>query len=61
MEDPVESGTCGRFLFKVYVVQSAMTFPEGLYGAHAAIFIVPRGVGRPTGNPGHSQILDMNR
>jgi uncharacterized membrane protein len=61
MEDPFESETSGRFLFKMYVVQSAMTFPEGLYGAHAATFIVPRGVARPTGNPGHSQILDMNR
>jgi hypothetical protein len=61
MEDPFESGTSGRFLFKMYVVQGAMTFPDGLHGAHAATFIVPRGVARPTGDPGHSQVFDMNQ
>lgn len=43
-----------------YVVLGAMQIPAGLYGAHAATFIVPPGVPRPTGDPGHSRILDHN-
>ena len=46
--------------FRPYVVQGAMTFPSGLYGAHAATFIVPKGVPRPQGNPGHSAVFDWN-
>jgi hypothetical protein len=38
-----------------------MIFPADLYGAHSVTVIVPRGVPRPTGNPGHSRILDMNQ
>ena len=60
MEDPFESGSRGRYLFKMYVVQGSMTIPDGLNGAHAVTFLVPRGAPRPTGNPGHSEILDMN-
>jgi hypothetical protein len=60
MEDPFESGSRERFLFKTYVVQGSMTIPDGLNGAHAVTFLVPRGAPRPTGNPGHSEILDMN-
>ena len=60
MEDPRESGSRERFLFQTYVVQGAMTIPDGLYGPHAVTFLVPRGAPRPTGNPGHSEILDMN-
>jgi hypothetical protein len=56
MEDPFG----GRFLFQMYVVQGSMTIPDGLNGAHAVTFLVPRGAPRPTGNPGHSEILDMN-
>lgn len=51
----------GPFLFRTYVVQGPMTLPAGLYGAHSATFIVPRGVPQPVGNPGHSRILDMNQ
>lgn len=43
-----------------YVVLKAMRLPAGLYGANSATFIVPKGVPRPTGDPGHSQILDYN-
>lgn len=49
-----------RLVHNGYVVLQAMRIPAGLYGAHSATFIVPRGVPRPTGNPGHSQILDYN-
>jgi len=58
--DYQHSGLQGEYLFHVFVVQREMEFPEGLYGAHLATFIVPRGVPAPTGNAGHSQILDMN-
>lgn len=43
-----------------YVVLRAMRIPAGLYGAHSATFFVPKGVPRPTGNPGHSSIYDFN-
>lgn len=46
--------------FQTYVVQGPMTFPSGLYGAHAATFIVLRGVPHPRGNPGHSAVYDWN-
>ena len=41
----------------VYIVQSReFIFPDGLNGAHAATFVVPPGVPRPRGNPGHSAV-----
>jgi len=43
-----------------YVVLKAYTLPKGLYGAHAATFFVPKGVPRPSGDPGHSTIYDFN-
>lgn len=43
-----------------YVVLKPMRIPAGLYGAHSATFFVPKGVPRPTGNPGHSAIYDFN-
>jgi len=46
--------------FRPYVVQGPMTFPSGLYGGHSATFIVPKGVPRPQGNPGHSAVYDWN-
>ena len=46
--------------FHPYVVQGPMTFPSGLYGAHSVTFIVPKGVPRPLGNPGHSAVYDWN-
>ncbi|TAK54671.1 MAG: hypothetical protein EPO25_06280 [Gammaproteobacteria bacterium] len=36
------------------------TFPSGLYGANAATFLIPKGVPKPVGNPGHSAIYDFN-
>ncbi|MCC2639246.1 MAG: hypothetical protein K0Q68_2965 [Moraxellaceae bacterium] len=46
-------------LFRTYVVTRQISLPEGLYGANAATFIIPRGVPYPHGNPGHSQMLAM--
>lgn len=46
-------------LYHAYVVLKAFTYPAGLYGAHAATFFVPSGVPRPTGNPGHSAVYDL--
>lgn len=43
-----------------YVVQRQMTYPSGLFGAHAASFIVLKGVPLPLGNPGHSSVYDWN-
>ncbi|MBE2293281.1 MAG: hypothetical protein IAF01_12165 [Xanthomonadaceae bacterium] len=43
-----------------YVVLKPFELPPGLYGAHSATFFVPKGVSRPTGNPGHSAIYDFN-
>jgi hypothetical protein len=43
-----------------YVVLKPFVFPVGLFGGDAARFFVPRGVPRPSGNPGHSAIYDFN-
>ena len=47
-------------LDNAYVVLRQMTIPAGLYGAHSAVFFVPKGAPRPRGNPGHSSIHDFN-
>lgn len=44
---------------RYYVVVREMTYPDGLYGAHAVTFIIPRGVPRPFGKPGHSTVLEV--
>ncbi len=56
------SAGSGRTLWRhnAYVVLGEMQVPAGLFGAHAATFIVPRGVPRPTGALGHSKVLDHN-
>jgi len=45
---------------RAYVVLDAFTYPAGLTGAHAVTFFIPKGVPRPSGNPGHSVIYDFN-
>lgn len=45
-------------LRRVYVARREFTMPSGLYGAHLITVIVPRGVPRPFGDPGHSAILE---
>ena len=47
-------------MHKAYVVLGAFTYPSGLYGAHSVQFFIPRGVPRPSGNPGHSSVYDFN-
>jgi hypothetical protein len=47
-------------LYNAYVVLGQFTYPAGLYGAHAAVFLIPKGVPKPTGEPGHSQVYDFN-
>jgi hypothetical protein len=47
--------------YRVFMVQLACEFPPGLTGSHMATFIVPPGVPRPSGDPGHSQIVAFVR
>lgn len=46
--------------FNAYVVLKPFKIPSGLYGAHAATFLVPKGVPTPEGNLGHSALYDLN-
>jgi hypothetical protein len=46
--------------FNAYVVLKPFVYPAGLYGAHAATFLVPKGTPRPTGNPGHSTVYSFD-
>jgi hypothetical protein len=59
--DILDPTSGNRYVSRTYVVRREMTFPEGLYGADSATFIVPRNVPRPYGDPGHSRILEMRR
>ena len=43
---------------RYYVVVREMTYPDGLFGAHAVTFIIPHGVPRPYGTAGHSTVLE---
>ena len=47
-------------LHNAYVVLKPFTYPAGLYGGNLATFIIPKGILKPGGNPGHSLILDFN-
>ena len=47
-------------MHRSYVVLKPFAFPAGLYGGNLATFLVPKGVPRPTGNPGHSTVVDLN-
>lgn len=55
-----ERSVSSLMLIRAYVVQQAYTYPAGLWGGNLATFIIPRGVPRPSGNPGHSMVLDYN-
>ena len=46
--------------FNAYVVLKPFRLPAGLYGAHAATFLVPKGVPIPEGDLGHSALYDFN-
>ncbi len=43
-----------------YVIQKDFTIPDGLYGAHAVIFLLDTRVSYPRGHPGHSVVLDLS-
>lgn len=47
-------------IYNAYVVLKSFTYPAGLYGGNLATFIIPKGVPRPDGNPGHSAVYDFN-
>lgn len=47
-------------MHNAYVVLKPFTYPAGLYGGHSATFIIPKGIPRPSGNPGHSAVYDLN-
>jgi len=47
-------------IYNGYVVLKSFTYPAGLYGGNSATFIIPKGIPRPDGNPGHSAVFDFN-
>jgi hypothetical protein len=47
-------------IHNAYVVLKPFTYPAGLYGGNSATFIIPKGVPKPAGNPGHSAVYDFN-
>lgn len=47
-------------IYNAYVVLKSFTYPAGLYGGNSATFIIPKGIPRPDGNPGHSAVYDFN-
>ena len=47
-------------MYDTYVVLKPFTYPAGLYGGHSVTFLIPKGVPRPDGNPGHSSVYDFN-
>lgn len=55
------SGTRAFSVFNGYVVLKPFVYPAGLYGGNSATFFIPRGVPKPTGNPGHSIVYDFNQ
>ena len=44
-----------------YVVMGPMRYPAGLFGGPLVTFYVPKGMPRPQGNPGHSNVYDFNQ
>lgn len=48
------------YLGNTFVVLTPYTFPAGLYGGHSASFIVPKGVPAPSGDLGHSMVINLN-
>lgn len=59
-EMPLLHANSSGTLDRAYVVLRPMKFPAGLYGAHSAVFFVPKGTERPRGEPGHSTVYDFN-
>ena len=47
-------------LWMAFVIQRPFRYPTGLVGADRAVFFVPKGTSRPSGEQGHSIIYDLN-
>jgi uncharacterized protein YecT (DUF1311 family) len=47
-------------LTHTYVVLKPFRFPAGMYGGNSFWFIIPKGVPYPEGDPGHSEVYDLN-
>ncbi len=45
---------------KVFIVNAATDLPDGMYGAHSALFLVAAGVPEPGGDRGHNTLLFTN-
>jgi uncharacterized membrane protein len=45
----------------VFIVQGEFVYPPRLTGANPVIFVVPKGVPTPQGNPGHSSVYNFNK
>lgn len=48
------------FMYTTYVVLGPFTYPSALYGGYLAVFLIPKGVPKPKGDPGHSAVYDFN-
>jgi hypothetical protein len=59
LRDAASEGRRNR-VDNTYVVLKRFNLPAGLYGANAAKFLLPQGVPVPTGDLGHSALLDFN-
>lgn len=46
---------------EVYLVTRPFTYPAGLSGAHAVVFLVPEGMAEPRGDKGHTRIHRITR
>jgi hypothetical protein len=46
---------------RAFVVLKPFVYPAGLYGGDLATFVIPIGAPAPTGNPGHSTVINLNR
>ena len=46
--------------YRAYVVLKPFTYPAGLW-ENRATFFIPKGVPRPQGTPGHSDVYDFNK
>jgi Predicted membrane protein (DUF2339) len=49
-----------QVLDRTYLVRGPLTLPAGLTGRSAVVLVLPRGMPRPKGDAGQSEILDMN-
>lgn len=59
LRDAASEGRRNR-MDNTYVVLKRFNLPAGLYGANAAVFLLPQGVPVPAGKLGHSALLDFN-